>query len=462
MDTLTVPYPLAGVQMPAWLLRFDQHGACTSPVTRAKLMDQLRAAPPSDILLFSHGWNEDFDSAAGMYAALLRQFETLCEDHPTGRRINPLFIGIHWPSIWLSSNDGPAIASGGGGAHAEGLLLMLVDKVVASGGVAGRERVFALLAAPSIDDADAAELARLIAPAFGLMSDEGAALSGHNTVADDVLAMMRAMDAAWRGAPIAPPADINNFSIPPDAGPASSTPSGVQMAGGPVKLNPLVALRLFSLFQMKNRAGTVGSGGVAALLRDLLAFAGAGNASGPRVHGIGHSFGCKVLLSAICAEPLPRPLDSLLLLQPAVSHLCFADAVPGTNRPGGYREALSNTRVLPPIISTYSRNDKPLHKFFHLAVRRDGDLGEALIAADAEFTSAGAPPSRFAALGGYGPRRAGQKLVESLPAAGTALVLPQPAPPIVAFDGSAGAINSHGDVVSPAAAWALHQLVFRP
>jgi hypothetical protein len=105
---------------------------------------------------------------------------------------------------------------------------------------------------------------------------------------------------------------------------------------------------------------------------------------------------------AICSPP--RRVHSALLLQPAVSHLCFADAVPGTNHAGGYRPALD--RVERPIFSTFSDHDVPLTKVFHLALRRSEDLGEAQIAAGGE------PPSVYAALGGFGPRRAGEQLID--------------------------------------------------
>ena len=457
MIATTGPYPLRDVHMPTWLLRFDEHGACTSPATRAQLLDKVRAESPTDIIVFAHGWNNDFDDAAGMYAELLQRFEAACADHPPQRAFKPLFIGLVWPSIWLSFDNGPDIAAGGLADRAQTVLTELAQRVAATSGPTGLERVYALLAAPGIDDADAAELARLIAPAFGLMADEGAATQGRNTVADDVLAMMRAMDAAAPGATPAPNdgGDDDDFSRKADAPQGMPAPGDAQVAGLLAKLDPRIALRLFSLYQMKDRAGTVGFHGVSALLRELLAIAG------PRVHAIGHSFGCKVQLSALCAQPLPRPVASLLLLEPAVSHLCFADAVAGTGQPGGYRAALSAERVTPPIFSTYSRNDGPLHDTFHLAVRRAADLGEVQIAADPDSTSAGAPPSPFAALGGYGPRRAGQVLVDPLPAAGADFALPPGNPAIVAFDGSSGAIKGHGDITGPQVAWALHRLVFR-
>ncbi len=465
------PYPLKGVDMPTWLLRFDQHGACTSLATRAMLLERLHTAPPSDLVIFCHGWNNDFDDATSMYAAFLRNFEALGAAHPPGRPFDPLFIGVLWPSIWFSFDRGPDIASGdsgttaGSAGPAEALLAELAGRIAASGGAAGLERVYALLAAPAIDDADAAELARLIAPAFGVAADEGAAMGGRNTVADDVLAMMHAMEAA--GPTGRPPQsdDIDDFSRPADAGDAAAGPARPRVAGGLGWLDPRHALCLFSLYQMKDRAGRVGFNGVASLLRDLLGGTGAvstaGAAAQTRVHAVGHSFGCKVMLSAICAQPLPRPVASLLLLQPAISHLCFADKLAETGQPGGYRAALSAERVTPPIVSTYTRLDKPLHTAFHLAVLRAGDLGEVQIAGDSMSTTAGSPPSRFAALGGYGPRQANQVLVDPLPPAGSAMAWPGGDVPIVAFDGSQDMIRCHGDITGPALAWALHRLVFR-
>ena len=465
MIATTGPYPLKGVGMPTWLVRFDKHGACTSPATRAVLLDKLHGAPPSDVIVFSHGWNNDFDDASNMYAEFLHNFEALNAAHMPNRRFSPLFIGVLWPSVWMSFDSGPQFAGGDEG-HVGGLIAELADRIAAAGGAAGLERVYALLAAPAIDDADAAELAQLIAPAFGVIADEGAASKGRSTVAEDVLAMMHAMESTNPTPRRSRRLDDDDFAELADAGPTGAMPAGPRAAGAAAWLDPRNALRLFSLYQMKDRAGSVGYNGVAALLRDVLAATeglgkSAGEGGSTRVHAVGHSFGCKVLLSAICAAPLPRAVASLLLLQPAISHLAFADVVPGTGEPGGYRAALSPECVTPPIFSTYSRRDRPLHDVFHLAVRRAADLGEAQIAADADATSAGAPPSRYAALGGYGPRRADQLLIDPLPPAGADYALSPNAPPIVAFDGSQGLISGHGDVTSPAVAWALQQLVTR-
>jgi pimeloyl-ACP methyl ester carboxylesterase len=141
---------------------------------------------------------------------------------------------------------------------------------------------------------------------------------------------------------------------------------------------------------MKDRAGVVGSAGVGPLLRDVLSAALSGH-----VHLTGHSYGCRVLLAALREPGLPRPVDSLLLLQPAVNYQCFAGQVPKIGKPGGFRPALWQVRQ--PILSTFNARDVALHDFFHIAVRRRSDLGETQIAA------LGQVPSLYCALGGWAP-----------------------------------------------------------
>jgi hypothetical protein len=162
-----------------------------------------------------------------------------------------------------------------------------------------------------------------------------------------------------------------------------------------------------------------------------------------------------VLLSAICFPPsLPREVNSLLLLQPAISHLCFASTIATTGQPGGYRAALK--RVDQPIMLTFSKEDQPLHDFFHLALVRASDVGDTQIAGGDE------PPNIYAALGGYGPRGCAAGECETLPInpVGQAYELGAGAPEIYALDG-AGVIHGHGDFNQEAIWWALYNQVAR-
>lgn len=167
-----------------------------------------------------------------------------------------------------------------------------------------------------------------------------------------------------------------------------------------------------------------------------------------RVHGAGHSFGARVMMSAIAVEPLPRRVRSLLLLQAAVNRWCFAPDVLGSGRPGGYHVVLD--RVELPILTTFSPNDAALRQVFHL-VMRGSHVGEPDIAAVVDT-------DRYGALGGFGPAGLGDaslKVPMSLPderydlAGGHA---------VIALDG-AGPIGDHGDISNPATWWALHNLV---
>jgi hypothetical protein len=106
-----------------------------------------------------------------------------------------------------------------------------------------------------------------------------------------------------------------------------------------------------------------------------------------------------------------------------------------------------------PIFSTYSASDVPLHQIYHLALLRSKDLGEAQIAASS--TTAGNPPSAFAALGGFGPRGCGEYLIDPIPAPGEKFNYPASAR-IVGLDGSAAKrIDGHGGVANAYTAWAL-------
>jgi pimeloyl-ACP methyl ester carboxylesterase len=251
------------------------------------------------------------------------------------------------------------------------------------------ERFYDLAQREELDGAEALELARIVQPLYASRMDE---------ISENGIPTPQDIVGAWRT--LSAPPDLDDF------GTTGGTPGGPQAAGGEGilgRFDPREIIRTLTVRQMKDRAGTVGARGVGPLIRDLMA-ADSQSPDPSRVHMIGHSYGAKVMLSAIAVgnDP-PRKVHSLLLLQPAVSHLCFANQVPDTNRPGGYRGVLG--RVKAPILSTFSANDFPLTRVFHFALRRSEDLGEAQIAADE-------PPSVYAALGGFGPRRAGEKLVD--------------------------------------------------
>jgi hypothetical protein len=424
---------------PFYVLPFDKRGICEAPATRTRLLEEVATGRYTDIFVFSHGWNNDWPGAVKSYRHFIDGFMAMVAARKLAlpAHFRPLLVGIHWPSAALTfgDEDAPNMAAETGAtrdlavAAETDRLRDLAEALPA----ADAARFYSLLQQSRLNAAEVQELAQLAAPLYTAADDE---------LAEDALTA-ESVAATWSAL----------------AGPAEKPFGEFGVAGGGIAgpgaaaeieqyLDPRLIVRGLTVYQMKDRAGTVGAHGVGPLLRDLLA------TSDARIHGAGHSYGCRVLLSAICfGDTWPRPLHSLLLMQGALSHLAFAADVTGKARPGGYRRALD--RVFRPILCTFSQHDAPLHRFFHLILRRDKDLGEMKIAA------AGEPPSRFAALGGYGPRSSGERLITVLDAtaiaAGARYDLSSLIP-IIGIDATP-TIGGHGDFSNLSTYWMLYNLV---
>jgi len=116
-------------------------------------------------------------------------------------------------------------------------------------------------------------------------------------------------------------------------------------------LSPLHAL---SFWLMKRRAGQVGERLGREVLAPLLTMLGD---RAPRVHLIGHSFGAKLVASAVLGGLRP---ESLVLLLAAFSAFAFAEEVPGTKGAGFYRRVVTDQLVAGPIVVLRSDHDRAL------------------------------------------------------------------------------------------------------
>ncbi len=435
----------------AWfMVPFDKVGRCEGPRTRDELVRTAAAGEVTDVFLFSHGWNNDWASATAKYESFLSGFGEMRRRHQlsVGREFRPALAGVFWPSTALVAEHerAPQIAADPRSLFDADVAQERaeVSEVAALLPAEQAERLYDLLQAVSLDTASARELASLVLPALGAREDDTGALPGDDAAGAEALASL------WRHLPdldgVATGADDSDDARAEleDFG-RDRTGDDLDAAGLIDRIRPRDVLRSLTMWMMKDRAGVVGSGGVADLLVALL-----GDRDGPRVHLVGHSFGAKVCLSALChPTALPRQVSSVLLLQPAVSHLCFADRVPGTDRPGGFAAAPS--RTLQPILSTFSSHDVPLTRLFHLAARRRDDLAEVRIAA--------AEPDRYAALGGVGPRHAARCTTVQVKDVGDGYELgPQATTEIYGVDASRTVLG-HSDISNASTHWALFDLV---
>lgn len=441
-------FPLQpGNSAPLYLIRFDKNGQCQSPLTLAHLLQEAGTDKYTDVHVFSHGWNNVFKDAVHLY----RQFFGLYFQLRDRSRLNdparyrPLVVGVIWPSTWMvlpweATPKIAALPSVQERDEAATSDQQNLEEVASEVEAPQAQRLYELVERGSTLQLDEVrELAGILLPIYqrsarsGNQSEIGDS-APRDLTPDDLLALWKKISPTSAATGQKP-----GFARETTEGP------GLRAAGGPLTwLDPRGPVRVASVLIMKDRAGMVGYNGVGPLLLHKLL------GQPLRVHAIGHSFGCKVMLSALCCRTPVRPAASLLLLQPAISYLCFGDNIDGKGRTGGYRAALKY--VQKPIFSTFSSQDVPLTKLFHFAVIRDSDWGEAKIA--------GAPPSKFAALGGFGPGglKTGESNTVDVTAPGTKY--PDSARyQVVALNGSDGQIKGHGDVATQFTAWAHLNLV---
>jgi pimeloyl-ACP methyl ester carboxylesterase len=342
-----------------------------------------------------------------------------------------VFVGVQWPSVVLVFpwEKGVRIASDDAEAEFQKRALAWVCEELEKTGV-GPERVTILARKESLNQAEQRELAGLLCMAIGGGTAE---ISGDGIPTEDDL-----MVAAGAFQKASVPPTTGEFGFASDGGPA-----GAQAAGFLSTLDPRNLVRTATVYMMKDRAGIIGSKAANPLITELT------NAVG-NVRVVGHSYGARVMLAALATARLKRKVRSALLLQPAVNQYCFAEAgqIPGMGGEGGFRPALNQVAI--PIYVTLSSKDFPLHDAFHLALRRGKDLGEAEIAA-------GAPPSKFCALGGYGPQGVSAASAHFLAIADSGTYPYKSTARVVALDGSEDRINSHGDVANRYTFWALSE-----
>jgi hypothetical protein len=433
--------PTMGGAVPLYLIPFDKQGRCTAPLTLGHLLDTVKAGNFTDIHVFSHGWNNVFRDAVALYKEFFSGYLKLRDDgglnDPAAHK--PVLVGIIWPStaLVLPWEQPPHIAALAGSPERDataGEEQDALDEVASAISEEKVARFYELSQRETLNLQEARELAEILLPIFQTTSDTEVSTERAVT-ADDILAVWGKSKDGER--------ELQKPGFARDDEETAAQPGA---AGIVDFLDPRRPIQVATVLLMKDRAGTVGAVGVGPQLVSKLLGLGKG-----RVHLIGHSYGAKVVLSALCYQVSPAKARSMLLLQPAISYLCFGENIDGKGRRGGYRDALDHVEL--PIFSTFSSNDAPLTKFFHLAVRRDSDLGEVRIA--------GVPPSKFAALGGYGPGGLREGESETIPMRSAPSKYPfgEGGVRIYGVDGSDHKILGHGDVKNVFTEWAELNLV---
>lgn len=339
-----------------YLISFDKNGRERDDdpdggrFSRRALAD-LAAQPVTDVFFISHGWKGDLPAAREQYNRWIAAMLSCPGDIAAIRALRPAFrpmvIGLHWPSLPFGDEEfggGATSFDSGASPTLDNLIDTYADRIADTPAARAALRT---IFESAVADSDPATLPPQVADAYrtlnreaGLGSDgEGAAPGADREPFDPETAYQNA-----RGSAEDDPVSFGGFSL-----------SGL-----------LAPLQQLSFWQMKDRARTFGESGGHALLKEIQTAAPTA-----RVHLMGHSFGC-VVMSATTAGPgthgtLPRPVDTLFLVQGALSLWSYCSRIDAAGGiPGYFRAIVAGHKVQGVTAVTTSSFDSAVGRFYPL------------------------------------------------------------------------------------------------
>jgi hypothetical protein len=326
--------------------------------------DQLLAAiadeRPTDVFIFSHGWNGDPEGAVAQYG---RWVDTMAAQAVYGDMLRaqadgfrPALVGLHWPSKAWADEELSSLSYG--------VTESATTQSVVEPAGDPAQRLAADYADRLGDGPEAREAIRTIV-------DSAFRDAAPPTLPDDVREAYRRLDASLGRQPdgvgAAPGDDRDEF----DSEDVYQTALLMDVVdplpyGGFTLGGVLAPLRVVTFWEMKRRACSFGETGAAALLGRLQQAA-----PGSRFHIMGHSFGCIVASAAVAGPPgMPgsrQAVDTLILAQGALSLWSFCSDIPSrSGRAGYFRRVIADRLVRGPTIVTTSTHDRAVRVFYPL------------------------------------------------------------------------------------------------
>lgn len=336
--------------------------------------------PVADLLVMSHGWNNDMKDARRLYDDLDASLDRLLKDRALAdRRIAA--VRIFWPSKRFTDQE---LMPGGGAAVAvdenDAALMQVLDALKRDpwrlGDTQvdpGRESIVlqAQALVPRLDDeADGearSEFVRLLRSLLDRGARDGDDDDGSAAFFDDDPGQI--FESLQDMVP-APAADgVGGATSMGDAGGAAFF--GDLLSGAKAAARRIANFATY--YQMKQRAGTVGRTGLAPLLRRLR-----DRNPGVRLHLVGHSFGGRLVTAAADALPDGMPAVTMTLLQAAYSHNGLSEDYDGEGHPGAFRGVLAGKRVSGPIVITHTKDDRAVGIAYPLASRISRDPASSI------------------------------------------------------------------------------------
>jgi hypothetical protein len=438
-----IPYPY-------FELEFDAKGNSTDAKQLPALIDGLRTNKTTDLFLISHGWNNDEKDAHALYQELFNNVKAQEKNVDVSGRSFAV-AGVIWPSKKFdAAEDAPNAAAL---SKSNARLLAQVDTLsafLAAGPGAAKHKkdlAHAKTLIPKLDKDAAArrEFSEIILARLPKSVGEEGGWYINNKVGDDMIADDTLLKQLGTPPPKVAQGGGGGAATMGRAHPThGSTFQGAAGLGDFFKgvfAGASNLLNYVTYYQMKDRAGNVGRAGVNQAIQRVHA-----DLPAVRVHLVGHSFGCRVVTAAVTGDAAtPKGFaNSLSLLQAAFSHYAFAAKFDDTDKPGFYRNLITDGRVSGPIIITYTRADKAVGLAYAVASRAMHQIASAI----------GDRNDPYGGLGSNGAQKTSEARDMAMPKAG-ALFDKTLSKGTMSNLNADGLIASHSDVRNPNAAYAV-------
>ncbi|NMF61722.1 hypothetical protein [Brasilonema octagenarum] len=373
---MAIEKTLVETSLKYYLIAFDAKGKerqNNGEFISQKVIEILSSArkskePITDVFLMSHGWQGDIPAAKNQYdkwiAAMAKNQADIQKMQQLRPGFRPLLIGLHWPSKPWGDEDLNAVS---------------LDKTIVSFDTTdtSQEELINQYAQSIADTEAAREALRTIFTAAGEYDVAPDTLPSEVREAYEVLIKEASLSSEGEDADAW--SENESLNLDPEsiyeATLAEENEDVSFGIGDSVKSATDAFLnipRLLSFWKMKDLARKIGQTTGFNLLNRLQQLTD----NTVRFHLMGHSFGC-IFVSATVAgtkdnNKLVRPVNSLVLIQGALSLWSFCSNVPFRNNlPGYFRSIITDGKVAGPIVTTQSEHDKAVKNAYPMA----GTLG---------------------------------------------------------------------------------------
>ena len=339
----------------------------------------------TDLIVISHGWNNNINDARKLYTGLLELISAaITAKHDVSKRFASL--NLFWPSKKFT--DAELIPGGAAStdnskekSRLETEWTKMADLIDDEYTQEAYEKILIGIQSDESEDELSPQFQKIIASLNG--GEENSELF-NNLSNEKVKAFLQdgSLPYLETGQEAGGAASIDdNGGIKSEDGYALGFFSGINQGIANI-------INLTTYYKMKARAGEIGSKGLNPLLSDI-------KETKPdiNIHLIGHSFGARLVTSSLQGIKSVE-VKTLALLQAAFSHYAFANQYDEIND-GFFRTVLIGSKVKGAILITHTRADRAVGLSYALASRLAGQVADAV----------GGETSLYGGLGGNGAQK---------------------------------------------------------